>query len=163
MGAETAHGTLPCGLDTYAHRRPGQGWEECTSPIAAVAALHSTPYTSQAHVPGGNNVELVVPPAVSEEEFAAAVADIREEIDQLRGGVTATTGSVGKALEDIGGLTDADASATALHDHGVAMQMLQKLLPALRPERKDSASVSTKLSSSIPHACLTGVPSGCRV
>lgn len=73
----------------------------------SVAALRSTPYTSQAHVPGGNNVELVVPPAVSEEEFAAAVADIREEIDQLRGGVTATTGSVGKALEDIGGLTDA--------------------------------------------------------
>ena len=39
----------------------------------------------------------------------------------------------------------ADASANAaLHDHGVAMQMLQTLLPALRSDRKDSSSMSTK-------------------
>ena len=41
-------------------------------------------------------------------------------------------------------VSNTDTNA-ALHDHGVAIQMLQILLPALRPDRKDSASVSTKL------------------
>lgn len=75
---------------------------------------------------GTAGVSLVVPPTVSQDEFADVVRELRDEISQARGGIGELVGSVGQIQESMSELNDATSElrndmATESREHRDAL------------------------------------------